>query len=182
MKPLLSAVLLLATAILLPACSTQPVVSAQARQGVDMRVFKSYAFKPGAGADAAGITSISSTQVMAAVRLEMNARGFVYADFNPDILVNFNVGMFSRPKSNYGPRLNLGAFGSYGGVSLGVPVGTGANDDKVTRIGLELLDARRREVVWEGTHEGVMSGSDAANPSVAIQNAVHGIFTQFPIK
>ena len=50
MKHTLSAVLLLASVVFLPACSTQPVVSAQALQGVDLREFKSYAFKPGAGA------------------------------------------------------------------------------------------------------------------------------------
>jgi hypothetical protein len=182
MKHLLSAVLLLASTVFLPACSTQPVVSAQARQGVDLRAFKTYAFKPGAGADASGVTGISSAHVMAAVRREMNARGYVYVDFNPDLLVDFNVGVFSRPKTNYGPRVNLGAFGTYGGVSLDVPVGTGATEDKVSRLGLELLDARRREVVWEGLYEDVMSGSDVANPSAAIQNAVHGIFTRFPIK
>ena len=52
MKTPLIAICLLAAAALLSACSTQPVVSAQARQGVDMRAFKTYAFKPGAGADA----------------------------------------------------------------------------------------------------------------------------------
>ena len=182
MKHTLSAVLLLASVVFLPACSTQPVVSAQALQGVDLREFKSYAFKPGAGADATGVTGITSAHVMAAVRTEMNARGYVYVGVNPDLLVDFNVGVFSRPKTNYGPRVNLGAFGTYGGVSVDVPVGTGATEDKVTRLGLELLDARRRAVIWEGVYEGVMSGGDIANPSAAIQNAVHGIFTRFPIK
>lgn len=181
MKARLIATWLLAAA-LLPACSTQPVVSAQTRQGVDMRVFTSYAFKPGAGTDAAGVTSITAAQVMAAVRLEMNARGYVYDVTNPDLLVDFNSGVFSRPKTSNGPRLSLGAFGSYGGVSLGVPVGTGANDEKAIRIGLELLDAQRREAVWEGVYEGALPPGDAANPSAAIQNAVHGMFIRFPIK
>ncbi len=82
---------LFAALALLPACSTQPVVSAQTRQGVDIRAFKTYAFKPGAGADAAGVTGITAAQVMAAVRMEMNARGFVYTESNPDLLVDFNV-------------------------------------------------------------------------------------------
>jgi hypothetical protein len=172
----------LLAAAMLPACSTQPVVSAQTRQGVDMRAFKTYAFKPGAGTDAAGITGISSAHVMAAVRMEMDARGYAYAASDPDLLVDFNSGVFSRPKTNHGPRVSLGAFGSYGGVSLDVPVGTAVNDEKVIRLGLEMVDASRREVVWEGVHEGVMSGSEITNPSAAIQNAVHGIFTRFPIK
>jgi hypothetical protein len=182
MKTPLIAICLLAAAALLSACSTQPVVSAQSRQGVDMRAFKTYAFKPGAGADAAGITGISSAHVMAAVRMEMDARGYVYAASNPDLLVDFNSGVFSRPKTNHGPRVSLGAFGSYGGVSLDVPVGTGANDEKVIRIGLEMLDAQRREAVWEGVYESALQAGDAANPSAAIQNAVHGMFTRFPIK
>jgi len=181
MKARLIATCLLAAA-LLPACSTQPVVSAQTRQGVDMRAFTSYAFKPGAGTDAAGVTGITDAQVMAAVRLEMNARGYVYNVSNPDLLVDFSSGVFSRPKTSNGPRLNLGAFGSYGGVSLGVPVGTGANDEKAIRISLELLDAARREAVWEGVYEAALPQGDAANPSAAVQNAVHAMFTRFPIQ
>jgi hypothetical protein len=176
------AVYLLAIVFLLSACSTQPVVTAQTRQGVDMRVFKTYAFKPGAGDDTSGVVNISSANVMAAVRTEMSTRGYQYVDFNPDLLVNFDLGVFNRPKTNYAPRVSLGAFGTYGGVGVDVPVGNGSNEDKVTRLGLELVDARRREVVWEGAYEGVLSNSDLANASVAIQNAVHGIFTYFPIK
>jgi len=182
MKTALFATCMFAALALLPACSTQPVVSAQTRQGVDMSAFKTYAFKPGAGADAAGVTGITAAQVMAAVRMEMNARGFVYTESNPELLVDFSSGVFSQPKKSNGPRLNLGAFGSYGGVSLGVPVGTGSNDEKAIRIGLDLLDARRREAVWEGVYEAALPQGDTANPSAAVQNAVHVMFTRFPIQ
>jgi len=179
-SPLL--VVLLAAAAVLPACSSQPVVSAQARQGIDLSRYKTFAFRPGAGTDAMGITSISAAQLKAAVRQEMAARGYAYAEASPELLVDFSTGVSVRPKNNYGPRINLGAFGQYGGVSVDVPVGTGVSDDKVTRLRIELLDAARREAVWEGVYEGVVSSADAADPAQAVQKAVHGIFMKFPIQ
>jgi hypothetical protein len=179
-SPLL--VVFLAAAALLPACSSQPVVSTQARQGVDLSRYKSFAFLPGAGTDAMGITSISAAQLKAAVRSEMTARGYAYVEASPELLVDFSAGVSVRPKNNYGPRINLGAFGQYGGVSVDVPVGTGVTDDKVTRIRVELLDNVRREAVWEGVYEGVMTGPELADPALAVQKAVHGMFMKFPIQ
>lgn len=181
MKTLLVAILFIAT-LVLPACSTQPVVSAQARQGVDLRAYRSFAFRPGAGTDAAGNASIVSGYVKDAVRREMAARGYAFADFNPDLLVDFSVSSFGRPKTTMAPSVNLGAWGSHGGISLGLPVTLGSNEAIVSRIGLSLLDSRRREVVWEGVYEGELSESERANPSYAVQQAVHGIFIRFPIK
>lgn len=181
MKTPLVAFLLIAAAML-PACSTQPIVTAQTRQGADMRAYGTYAFKPGAGTDPAGNAGIVSSYVKNAVRQEMAARGYAFAEFNPDLLVDFSVSSFSRQKTTMVPSVSIGAWGSYGGINLGLPATLGSNEVMVSRVSLGLLDSRRREVVWEGIYEGELSGSERADPGYAIQQAVHGIFMKFPIK
>jgi hypothetical protein len=178
-----AAVYLLAIGFLLSACSTQPVVTAQARVGAELGSYKTYAFEPSAGKDAYGNASIASTHVKTAVRKEMASRGYTFSEIGSDILVNFNASIVNLPKKSSGAVLNLGMFGSYGGVSLGVPVSAaGANDNKANRIFLELLDTKRKEVVWEGAYVGALSEQDLAEPSVSIYKAVNSIFSRFPIQ
>lgn len=181
MKTPLFAILLIAAA-LLPACSTQPIVTAQARPGADLRAYATYAFRPGAGTDSSGNAGIDSGHVKNAVHQEMAARGYTFSEYNPDLLVDFSVSSFNRQKSTMVPNVSLGAWGSNGGISLGLPAAMGSNEVTVSRVSLGLLDSRRREVVWEGVYEGEAPGPGRTDPGYAIQQAVHGIFMKFPIK
>lgn len=183
MKTPLMVTCLLALAALLSACSTQPVVSSQTRAGAEFSAYKTYSFKPSAGTDANGNASIASAHVKAAVRKEMTDRNYAFSETNPDILVDFNASIVRRAKKSSGPTISLGMFGSHGGVSLGVPVSAGgANDNKVSRVVIELLDVKRAEVIWEGAYEGVQSEQDLADPSISTYKAIHSIFSRFPIK
>ncbi len=168
---------------LLTACSTQPVVTSQARAGAQLASYKTYAFKASAGKDSYGNASIASAHLKAAIDKELASRGYSINEANPDIVVDFSISMIKLAKKSSGPTINLGMFGSRGGVSLGVPVNGGAaNYHNANRIILELLDTKRREVVWEGAYEGVQSEQNRADPSADIYIAVNSIFRRFPIK
>lgn len=169
--------------LLLSACSTQPVLTSQVRAGTELGAYRSFAFKPSAGVDANGNVGITSAHVRAAISKEMTERRYIFSEVNPDIWVDFNTSIVSRPKKSSAPTINIGMFGSNGGVSIGVPVsGAGNKSNMVSRIGIELLDIKRKEVIWEGVYEGALSEQDLANPSANIYPAVHSIFSRFPIK
>jgi hypothetical protein len=174
---------ILAAGFLLSACSTQPVIATQARAGAELGAYKTFAFKPEAGKDENGNASIASTYMKSAIGKEMSAQGYQFSEINPDLWVDFSSRVVNKPKKSAGPIINLGMFGSHGGVSLGVPLaGNVSKGNKVTRVSLELLDLKRKEVVWEGAYEAGLAESGMADPSAEINTAVNILFSKFPVK
>ncbi len=183
MKKFLTFTYLLCSVLLLTACSTQPILTTQARAGAELSAYKTYAFKPSAGTDASGNASITSAHIKSAVAREMSARGYQFSEVDPDLWVDFTLSVVNQPKKNTGPVINLGMFGSHGGVSVGIPVaGSKSNINEVNRISIDLLDNKRREVVWEGSYEAGFTERDSADPSIAVNAAINILFSKFPVK
>ena len=180
--------LLVSICVLLSACVSQPTVSSQTRPGADMRAYKSYGFVPNLGNDSLGYSTITFSYMKSAVQQEMLARGFVYAENNPDLLVNFGSGVQRRTELRSSPSVSFGLFGQSGnfgsGLSLGVPIngGVNSNDYKVGTISIDVVDAKRNEAMWRGSFEGVLTDKALADPGTAVQSAIHQIFMKFPVQ
>ena len=51
---------------------------------------------------------------------------------------------------------------------------------KVGTANIDLVDAKRKTVVWEGIAEQELTDDVMRNPQPAVDNAVAKMFTQFP--
>ncbi len=183
-----SRVIWLATATLvLSACATttRPEYTIDYDRSVDLGSFRTFGFVDEPGTDRAGYSTLMTTYFKDAVNREMQKRGYTYDAADPDLLVNFfsNVRDVSdlRPR----PRVMLG-YGYYGyrrGLYSAWPV-YGPDVDsvqyKVGTANIDIVDAERMQLIWEGVAEGRITRDEMKNPQAAIDAVVTELFMRFP--
>jgi Domain of unknown function (DUF4136) len=174
-------------ALALSACATTtgPDITIDYDRSADLSSFQSYGFTKELGTDRAGYSTLITTYFKNAVNREMEKRGYVYDQTDPDLLVNFfaNVRNVTDVRSipDYSP-----GFGYYGyryGLYGAWPL---YQDDvatvhyKVGTANIDIVDAERMQLIWEGVAEGRISREDMKNPRAAIDGVVTELFQRFP--
>jgi len=83
------------------------------------------------------------------------------------------------------PSAGVGYYGYLGGYGygFGVPIynDVETRNYKVGTLSIDVVDARRKELVWEGVLEGTLSKKAMEDPAGAINSAVRQIYTKFPV-
>ena len=122
---------------------------------------------------------------MRAIGAEMNAKGMVISE-NPDVLVS----MFTKSREKidvynnnyYGWYPYYYGGGYYGGGPYGY--GFGYNNVYTSTEGtlfIDLIDANKKELVWQGMGTGVLSSSkDIDKKEARIKEFVSMIMTAYP--
>ena len=173
----------------LSACSTSPYnVSAMARPGADFSTFKTYGWVTPLGTDKEGYSTIITSYFKSSVQSQMAARGYVYSATNPDLLVNFATNVETRTEvySSPSPSISMGYYGYRGGYGYGIGMPMYSNDVstshyKVGTVNVDILDAARKEIIWEGVLEGKLTKKSMDNPGAAIEQVIAQIFAKYPI-
>jgi hypothetical protein len=180
----LASTLLLSFALLLAGCATQrgPDIKVNVAPDANLTSYRTFGFPEQTGTDRGGYETFVTDHFKSAVREQMQARGYQYVDENPDLLVNFYANVRektevrSRPSPTggyYGYRYGLyGAWPLYEEIdTVTYPIGT-AN--------IDVVDAERKQLVWEGVAQGKIRESDLEKPKEAIDSVVTELFTRFP--
>ncbi len=175
-----------ASVALLAGCASQPRISAQSRAGADFTQYRSYAWVSPLATDNAGYSTIITSHFKAAVQREMQARGYVYSESNPDLQVNFFSNVENRSETRSSPSMSIGYFGYRGrfGYGMNIPVYNNqveTRNYKVGTVSIDVVDARRKELIWSGVLEGALSNKAMENPAGAIQSAVGQIYSRYPV-
>lgn len=178
----LLAALLLAV---LAACATGPRISSDSDPRADFSAYRTFAFYSPLAIEREGYASLVSGRMKAAARAEMEARGYRYSEDNPDLWLNINAYMQQRTDVNTIPDVDYAYYYSYryrGYVA--VPFW----HDRTTvhrytegTVNVDLVDAGRNALVWEGIAVGrVKRNQDAAARDMAIDATFRDIFAQYP--
>jgi Domain of unknown function (DUF4136) len=114
-----------------------------------------------------------------AVSREMDARGYRKADGNADLLVNFNANAREKVDIQSTPGPAVGYYGYRTGLYAGGPQVTMVRY-KVGTANIDVADASKKKLLWEGGAEGELTDEVMKNPQAAVDKAVAQIFTQFP--
>jgi hypothetical protein len=175
---------LAASLLVLTACESGPKIRANSDPGANFASYKTYAFMDKLGTDRGGVATPLTSYFKEAVRREMDARGYRFVDGGPaDLLVNFSanaqekVDVRSTPAPVYGGYYGYRA-GVYGGWYGGTDVDTVRY--KVGTANIDLVDAGRKQLVWEGIIEGKLTDKVMKDPRAAVNAAVTEMFKQFP--
>jgi hypothetical protein len=113
----------------------------------------------------------------------MEKRGYKLTS-NPDLLVNFSgklqekQDIESTPGPYYGYRGGL--YRAWPGYAMGNDVHT--VDYTEGTLNIDLVDAARKQMVWEGVGIGKVPQEKMKNPSASINQAVDAIFSQYPFQ
>ncbi len=174
--------LLALAALLFTSCASEPQVRSVTEPGANLSAYRSYSFVAQPGTNRGGNVTPLTTFFETAIAREMSARGYQQVDAGGDLLVNFNARVTEKAdiQSTPGPTYGYGYgyYGYRGGLYAGPEVQTVRY--KVGTANIDLVDAKRKVVVWEGIVERELTDEIMKNPQPAIDNAVAKMFTQFP--
>ncbi|NNF18945.1 MAG: DUF4136 domain-containing protein [Flavobacteriaceae bacterium] len=154
----------------------------------DFNNYKSYAFYK-TGIDQAEISDLDKKRILRAIESEMNARGFIKSQ-DPDLLVS----IFTREKERvdvYNNRFGLGwgwgwgwgwgawnPYGFYGWPGYG---GYNVSTRTEGSLFIDLIDARTKELVWQGRGIGSLNYSGNMEKKEArIKEFVSEILSEYP--
>jgi hypothetical protein len=171
-------------ALIVAGCETGPQVRSVSEPGANLSLYHTYSFVAEPGTNRGGNVTPLTTFFESAISREMNARGFQRVDSGGDLLVNFNARVTEKADiqstPGTGPYYGYGYYGYRGGLYSGPEVQTVRY--KVGTANIDVVDAKRKVVVWEGIAEQELTDDVMRNPQAAVDNAVAKMFTQFPAR
>lgn len=170
---------------LLAACATGPRVSSDSDPRADFSAYRTFAFYSPLAIEREGYASLVSGRMKAAARAEMEARGYVYSEQDPDLWLNINAYLQQRTDVSTVPAVDYGYYYSYRYRGY-VAVPFWHERTTVSRytegtMNIDLVDARRNALVWEGIATGrARRNQDPAERDAAIDATIAAIFAQYP--
>lgn len=181
--PLITIVALLIAA----GCATQrgPDIRINTAPDANFSAYSSFGFPEQPGTDRGGYSTFVTDYFKAAVREEMERRGYRYVDENPDLLVNFFANVRERTEVRARPTTSMG-YGYYGyryGLYGAWPMYEQDVDTVTYPVGtanVDIVDAKQKQLIWEGVAEGRIREADMEQPQEAIRSVVAQLFTRFP--
>ena len=167
-------------------CATAPSIRTDYDRAANFASYHTYGFPAETGTDRAGYSTLITGHFKRAVNREMEARGYRFDADKPDLLVNFFASSSERTDVQSTPRITFGT--GYYGYRLGLYTEWPLYDRdvstqhyKVGTASIDVVDAARKQLVWEGRAEGRLTDRMLNDPGPAVDKAVADIFTKFPV-
>ena len=158
---------------LLASCSSVRVM-ADYETTTDFKKYKTFAFYK-KGIDKVDISDLDKRRILRALERELLAKGFQKSE-NPDLLVN----IFTKSKE----KINVyndyyGYFGWYPWYYG--PYGTSVNQYTEGTLFIDLIDAKKKELAWQGIGKGALNSRDDRSEKIErINNFVAKIMEEYP--
>lgn len=168
-------------ALLLAACASNPVIRADYDRAADFSRYRSYGFLSPLGTDKAGYRSLLTERLSRATRAQLDARGYVYAARDPDLLVNFAARLDERIEVMPAPPY-YGYGGGYYRMWPGYGWGSDVYQYTEGTLNVDLIDARTRQVVWEGVSVGEVRSVTESTSQETIDRVVGEMFARYPFR
>jgi hypothetical protein len=171
----------------LAGCATSrgPDIRANQAPDANFTAYSTFGFPEQTGTDRGGYSTLVTSYFKSAVREQMEQRGYHYVDANPDLLVNFYAKVHERTEVRPDPSFSA-AYGYYG-YRYGLYSAWPFYDDAVRTVtypvgtaNIDIVDARKKQMIWEGVAQGVVSDEDMDHPKESISRVVTQLFARYP--
>jgi hypothetical protein len=175
---------LLLLVALLAGCATGPRITTDTDPSADFAGYRTFAFYAPLAVETKGYSTPSSQRMKSAARREMEARGYVFDEARPDLLVNINAyinerqDIISTPQLQHRMYYNY-RYNSYVSTAFWVDRTDVYNYSEGT-LNIDLVDAARKQLVWEGIAVGRMANTKPAARNTRIDSTIAEIFAQYP--
>lgn len=183
LKPLLAAFVLVAA---LAACATGPRVRTDYDPSADFGRYRSWGFYKPIAMEESGYSTWISDRIKENVRREMEARGYRYAEKDPDLQVNFQGIVREKTDVWSVPRTDFHYFYSYRRRAyFAVPFwydDTQVNQYTEGTLTVDLVDAERNRMVWTGAAIGRVVKRTPQEKLAEVDTAIASIFAQYPYR
>lgn len=173
-------------AFLAGCAATGPRITTDYDRAVDFSQYRTFAFMD---REARGVTrgydSIVERRLMAAAGRELAARGYLEVEADPDLLVNFAVITETVEEVNTVPSAAWP--GPWGWRHYYYPWPAYTYETYVDRydqgtVFIDLVDAERRQLVWEGRAVQRVTSAVREDPAGTLDATVSEIFATYPFR
>lgn len=183
---LLIAAVLSTAALAFAGCASAPNVRVVADPAADFTQYRTFGFASPLGTDRDGYQSAVSQQLKASTRAQLESRGLRYAESDPDLVVNFGAALDEKYRVSTTPTATLGV--GYYGYRAGMYSAWPMYRDETTvtpynegTLNIDIADARRRQLVWEGVVRSTVSEKTLGNIGPVLDGAVASAFAKYPV-
>jgi hypothetical protein len=168
-------------------CASSPTadIHVNAAPDANFTSYSTFGFPEQTGTDRGGYSTLVTSYFKTAVREQMEQRGYHYVDENPDLLVNFYAKVHERTETRSDPTYSA-AYGYYGyryGLYGAWPLYDNDIHTVTYPIGtanIDVVDARKKQMIWEGVAQGRIQDEDMDHPREAISRVVTQLYARFP--
>lgn len=148
-------------------------------KNVDFNQFKTYAYQK-SGIDKVEISDLDKKRILRAIDNQLTAKGLTKSE-TPDLLVN----IFTKEREQVDVNTFNAGFG-YGWGFGWNPFFYGGSSTSVNRYSegtlfIDLIDAKKKELIWQGEGEGTLT-KDTNKKDEVINEFVTKILAQYPPK
>ena len=177
----------IAVALLAAGCASGPDIRADYDKAADFGKYRTYGFVSAPAGDTTQFKSLAQQNMQNAAAREMEARGYTRSD-NPDLVINFKgkleqkTDIESTPAPMYGAGWGYGGWrgAPYGGYGMYGGTEVTTHRYKVGTLVMDVVDREKRQVVFQGGVESVVTKEMMENREAAIAGAVGHIFSKYP--
>ena len=173
-----------AVGLLATGCASGPDIRADYDKAADFGKYRTFGFLDASAGDGGQFKSLATQNLQSAAAREMEARGYTRSD-SPDLVINFKgkleekTDIQSTPAPMYGPGWGYGGWygapwGGYGGTEVTT------RRYNVGTLVMDVVDREKRQVVFQGGIEGVVTKEMMQNREEALNRAVGHIFSKYP--
>ena len=179
-----------ASLLALAGCASAPDVRVDYDRTADFTRYKTFGFASPLGTDRGGYQSVVSQHLKAATQREMEARGMRLDANAPELLVNFSATLSDKlrvttaPTMATGVGMGRGYYGYRTGMYTAWPMyadQTVVTQYKEGTLNVDVVDAARKQLVWESVVSDSVTQKMLDNVQAAIDAAVAAAFAKYPI-
>ncbi len=159
-----------------------PTIRSNEDPGTNFAQFDTYDFVPELAGDDFGYQSFLVQYLKDAINREMQTRGYKLSPENPELLVNFYVNTKEKIRSTSTPTMGGGYYGYRRGYYSGWGGGYETTVTQYTEgtLSIDIIDAARKQLVWEGVAVGRIRQSALDDLQGAANRVVPLIFERYP--
>jgi hypothetical protein len=181
------AALMLGAVLALSGCATtpRPDIRTDYDHKADFSLYRTYGFPAEIGTDRGGYSTLMTKYFKEAVQRGMEVRGYKYSADHPDLLVNFytNTRHVSDVVSTPGFSPGWGYFGYRYGLYSAWPLYDRDIETVQYKVGtanVDIVDAAKKQLIWEGVAEGRVTETALDNQQANIDSVVAQLLEKFP--
>ena len=173
-------------AIAAAGCASTPNVRVSSDPTANFSQYRTFGFANPLGTDRGGYQSSVSQQLKTSARSQLEARGLTYSETDPDLVVNFSAALNQkyRVSSTPAPTVGVGYYGYRTGMYSAWPMyrdETTVTPYNEGTLNIDIADARRRQLVWEGVVRSTVNEKTLSNIGPALDTAVANAFAKYPV-
>jgi len=158
----------------LAGCASSPKVMVDRDPGADLKQYRTFGYYDKAATDASRYSTLLTSHLKRATRAQLEQNGYSYAEDDPDLRVNFFLDVAERQELRSLPSTGRLGYRSWAGASYNLV------DYRQGTLRIDLVDAKRNALVWQGIARDRIDEKLAQNTGPALDAVVGEIFTRFP--